>query len=732
LTLIAQSEAPSSGATLEQGQLVIVTARREVPNITPERQLGQDDIEAYGLGSIGELIGELSIENGDNGGNTVILVNGRPVSDLGELSDYPPEALERVDVLGVGAGVKVGQPNARRVYNLVLQKSFDGRIGRAAIRVATEGGWSSRRADASYTRIRGQRRLNLRLGVRDEDELLESERGIRQPPDSVPRAGDFRSLAPRRAGVDLSASGATPLLEWLDLSASAKLSGSRSESLLGFSPLLRGPREQERRILTIKLNATLNGRRAGWDLTLLGRYEQDWRGVFVDNDQFITARDRTLGMGRSGELEFTAERELFELPAGSIQLTVGANATSDRTINRTRRSDLANVLGISERSSTFSTGLIVPIASRASKILPILGELNLAANFGVTRFSGTGPAFNRQFSVTWQPAQVLRLFGTLSRNSAPAPGFSREPLLETPGVRYFDPARRETIDVIEISGGVPTLARQRSVQRQTGLTFTPQGRLNLRLSFEYGYRSDRNLLAALPQASLTILELFPNRFVRDREGQLASVDVRPVLFAGRTERELRSGINLSLPVGKGGPSLDEVDASEGGDGDEKDRTGPRTRLQLSLSYTYLLSSKLDLGKGGALIDLLSRRAIAFGGGRPRHQLDGSLGISSRGIGARVTGSHRSRSFLELGGDFRPDVLRFGSLTLLNLRAFANGNRLFGDRPWARSSRVSLSLLNLTNRRQRVRDETDETPLAFQPAYRDAIGRSFELEFRKSF
>jgi hypothetical protein len=153
---------------------------------------------------------------------------------------------------------------------------------------------------------------------------------------------------------------------------------------------------------------------------------------------------------------------------------------------------------------------------------------------------------------------------------------------------------------------------------------------------------------------------------------------------------------------------------------------------VSLSHTYLLSSKLDPGKNGALIDLLSRRAIALGGGRPRQQLDGALGISSRGIGARVTGSYRSRSFLELGGEGRSDVLRFGSLTLLNLRAFLNGNRLFGDRPWARSSRISLSLLNLNNRRQRIRDESNETPLAFQPVYRDAIGRSVELEFRRSF
>lgn len=714
-------------------EVIIVTGYRDATGITPERQLGQRDIEAYGLGSIGELIGELADENGGPE-NSLFLVNGRRISDLDELSDYPPEALERVDVLGAGAGAHAGEPSARQTYNLVLQKRFDGRIGRGAARVATKGGWSSRRGDVSYTRVRGQRRINLRLALRDEDRLLESDRGIVQPLEATTDAGRFRSLRPELFGIDFGVSTAAPLTDWLDFSASGKLSLDRSEALLGFAPALNGGREQDGRTVRGKLNTTLNGNRAGWDLTLLGRYEQGRRRVLTDGDSFTTARNRSFGLNRNAELEFTASRGLFEVPAGPIQLTLGANLAADRTTSRVRRSGANTRSSLSERSRTLSAGVIVPLASRSGGFLPALGELYLATDFGVTRFKGSGSASNRQLSLNWQPSTLVQMFGTLSRNSTPPlASFRREPLVETPGVRYFDPLRNETVEVTEVSGGIATVARQRSIQRQLGLTVAPRGPTNLRLSAEYGYRSDRNLLSALPQASPTILAIFPERFIRDPSGRLVLVDVRPVLFAGRTERELRSTVNSSFPL-RGRAARDteeEGNSDERQEGGGEERSGPDPRLQLSLTHTYLFSSRLDLGGGRPPIDLLSRRAVAFAGGRPRHQLDGSVGVSARGLGLRLTGSHRSRSFLELGeGGQNPDVLRFGSLTTLNLRAFANADRLFGRTPWTGGSRITLSVTNLANARQQVQDGFGSTPLAYQPAYRDPVGRSVELELRK--
>jgi outer membrane receptor protein involved in Fe transport len=52
--------------------------------------------------------------------------------------------------------------------------------------------------------------------------------------------------------------------------------------------------------------------------------------------------------------------------------------------------------------------------------------------------------------------------------------------------------------------------------------------------------------------------------------------------------------------------------------------------------------------------------------------------------------------------------------------------------WARGFRLSLDVINVTNKRQTVHDSFGNTPLQYQPGYRDPLGRTIELELRKVF
>ena len=70
--------------------------------------------------------------------------------------------------------------------------------------------------------------------------------------------------------------------------------------------------------------------------------------------------------------------------------------------------------------------------------------------------------------------------------------------------------------------------------------------------------------------------------------------------------------------------------------------------------------------------------------------------------------------------------------LVSLRAFADVDHFLPDEHWARKLRVSLNVLNATNDRQEVRDSADNTPLQYQPGYRDPLGRTVELQLRKVF
>lgn len=92
---------------------------------------------------------------------------------------------------------------------------------------------------------------------------------------------------------------------------------------------------------------------------------------------------------------------------------------------------------------------------------------------------------------------------------------------------------------------------------------------------------------------------------------------------------------------------------------------------------------------------------------------------------------RGTSFIEASSS-EADVLRFEPLTTLSLRAWVQGERVAAGSGLLKGARLSLNILNLGDRRERVRDQFGATPLSYQPAYRDPIGRTVEIEFRKKF
>jgi outer membrane receptor protein involved in Fe transport len=87
------------------------------------------------------------------------------------------------------------------------------------------------------------------------------------------------------------------------------------------------------------------------------------------------------------------------------------------------------------------------------------------------------------------------------------------------------------------------------------------------------------------------------------------------------------------------------------------------------------------------------------------------------------------------GGLPGDRLRFDDLTTVNFRLFANlGSmpKLVVDNPWLRGTRVTLSVNNLFNARQRVRDAEGLTPINYQPDLLNPLGRSVRVSVRKLF
>lgn len=707
-------------STEATGEPITVIGVREVLGVPAERSLNEADIGAYGLGTIGELLDEVTAETGESRDEPVFLVNGERVADLQDIEDFPTEALEQIDVLPRGAGTKVGASSTRRVYNIVLKRNLDMAAVRGAVRAATEGGWSGQRGDVSYTRVRNSQRLNLSGRIRHEGLLRESERDIVQPAGSPPDLGSFRSLRPELTGYALKLAAADRLAEWLQGSISAKITHSDSDNLLGIVPVSNLGRQQSRKTRTGNLNLSLNADVGSWLISFLGNYDYTRAKTQTDrldpNDPLDTALSRTSATTRTASADLVATGPLFSLPAGPFRATIGSGIAKDSVSSNQRFLGIETDDDFTQWSHNFNAGVEIPIASRENGFLGLLGELVANAELTRTHVSDFGSFTNQTYSLQWQPADWMRVFGSITTGKTPpTAAFISDPIIETPGVRYYDPLQEETVDVSEISGGNPELGPQRGENRRISVNLKPAPKLALQFFADYYGIRNQDIITALPPASQLIFEAFPERFLRDPDGTLRVVDIRPVSLARQSEDRLRYGFNLVLPLAR------SANAKSG-----------NSRIQINAAHTWLLNSEIIIRPGFGAVDLLSPNAIGLGGAsRPRNQFDLTLGYADRGWGIRLNAQYRGKSYLSLVGGETQDSLRFSPLTTLNLRAFAVGSRI-GSSPWLKGTRVTLSILNLANDRQMVRDSFGNTPLSYQSDYRDPLGRTIEVELRKAF
>ena len=733
----------ASGAAAEQPVRqpdIVVTAQSRLLRVTPERSLDSADVAAYGLDTVGEVLAEIAAQDGDRD-EAAYLVNGRRVAGLGSVSDLPAEAIVRVEVLPRGAEVAVGARPGQRVYNIALRRNLNLATVKAATQVATEGGWSSSRGELNYSWIHEQRRISLTGKLRHDDSLLESERGIVQPASSPPDAASFRSLVPAADRLDLSLSAADQLNSWLSGSLTSRLALNGRTSLLGpFAPAGRSeePLDQTARTLVASSDLNLNGQVGSWQLGLFVNYIYNRSRTSTDNVVLAAPRPvplvvRSTVQSIGGQL--SAFGPLVALPAGPVTLSLNAGVSRD-TIEGKRLFQGATMRSsASLTSSTLTAALDVPITSKAGHFLAALGDISASLELSRQRVSDFGSFSNYRLSLLWRPIPRLTFNGTISRStSAPSLATLDEPAIATPGIPYFDPLRGETVDVTLTTGGTPTLKRQTDETRRIEASFNPFPSLGLRLTSEYSEFRQLNATAELPSPSSIIFQIFPDRFSRDVNGRLIAVDARPVTFPRRSERQLRTGFLLDLPLGRGGGGVasvadeDEGTADRGADA----RSRVRPRLQISVAHSWILASKLVARSGQAPIDLLSQEAVGFGGlGQPRHRFDASVAYAERGLGARLSVQSRGASFIEASGS-TANTLRFEPLTTFSLHAWVRGERLAPGSPFMRGVRLNFTILNVAGVRERVQDRFGLTPLSYQAGYRDPVGRRIEISLRKTF
>jgi hypothetical protein len=156
------------------------------------------------------------------------------------------------------------------------------------------------------------------------------------------------------------------------------------------------------------------------------------------------------------------------------------------------------------------------------------------------------------------------------------------------------------------------------------------------------------------------------------------------------------------------------------------------RLNFSLTHTATLKDELEIAPGLPVLDYLDGEAAGGTGGRSRHVIEAQGGYYNNGLGARISADWRSATRVDSATG--PD-LRFDDYATFDLRLFANlGERfdLVSKHPFFLGSSIRFEVENIFNARPKVRGADNIVPYAYEGDRLEPIGRVFEITFRKQF
>jgi hypothetical protein len=717
---LIQAFAHPEPATAQTSE-VTVTGTRDV-DVQPIMQIDPEDLQSYGTSSVQDLLDALGprIQSSMSDSPPVILINGR-LAGATELKNLPPEAIARVDVLPEKAALRYGFPDDRRVVNLILHEHFRAYVVEASDSQSTEGGGQTAYGDASTTRIDHDSQTTVRADYKESEQLLESQRDINSPDSSE------RTLEPTLHDTKLAATFVHELFG-LHPSLEASVDSQATDSLQG--PAATDSGEEQLRQRTTTTTAHVAGRLNG----MAGEF--NWTAAAA-YDQTNTSTGGATGVDAEGGLSFLdAHSKLdnaavdgyvggpfLQLPAGRAFVGANLNAHLEDFDTATEVTDTPEASAHLSRTTTrLRVYTNFPLTSRAAGVLPALGDLAARLNFTEQEVSNFGALTSTGFGINWIPVKLLNFNAAFNTTrTAPTVQNLLDPTVITPDVQMFDFVTNETAYVTTITGGNPDLGSAETQGTTVGLYIDPfEGRYLFRAT----YQRQRTLdgIGALPPASEAVELAFPDRFVRDGDGNLVEVDTRPVNLAVAEKDFVNYGFIL-LPF----------------NGPPAPKAPPTPRLVITLFDTWYLRDTLLARQGSPELDLLNGAPTSATSGsvattQARHALDARANFSYRGLGVEVKTAWHSATEVDGGTTATASTLYFSALTTTNLRLFASLGDfpLTKQHPWAKGLRVDLLTTNILNAHQKVQDAAGATPVGFDPGYIDPLGRVVTLAIRKVF
>lgn len=179
----------TSTTSVNGGEKIVVKGHKPASAVLgdakPIMQIQADEIRSYGVDTAADLLTAIAPETrsgrGATGNTPIVLLNGKRISGLQEVNDLPFEAIARVEIFTEEEALRYGYPADERVVNIITVKTFRAIRMRASGSTSTDGGGDDGALGASFTKISGDRRINLSARYEAQARLLDSDRGVTPP-----------------------------------------------------------------------------------------------------------------------------------------------------------------------------------------------------------------------------------------------------------------------------------------------------------------------------------------------------------------------------------------------------------------------------------------------------------------------------------------------------------------------------------------------------------------------
>lgn len=487
-------------------------------------------------------------------------------------------------------------------------------------------------------------------------------------------------------------------------------------------------------------------------------------GALAPADFARVSNDTARSVSQRLDTEFVLTGDLWDLPAGGVSSTFKVGADSLSLESTSTRGGVTTDRKQSRDRISGLTSLNFPIASRRAEVLPALGDLSVSVNAGFEELSDFGGLSILGATINWSPIEKLSFLASYTEEEgSPSVSQLNNPVIDTPNVPVFDFRTNETVQITRIDGGNPGLDAETRRVWKAGVTLQPLTDQDLRISSTWTRNAIDDSINSFPTITSELEDALPGRFTRDIDGNLVSIDARPLNFARAEREDIRTGFNFSKAFGTPTPPAPEaaegqrapgggpvvVRGGPGGDGPRGGRRegggGPMVRMgggrgggmqpgqgryMISLYHTYRLQDEILIADGIPVLDLLDGAATSGRGGSPRHEIQGHLGVFKSGMGAFLRANWTDSTRVD--GGTGPD-LNFSGRTTVNLNLFVDlgAQTSWVERySWLKGARLQLGVNNLFDSRTEVTSSAGDTPLNYQPDYLDPEGRSISLSLRK--